>query len=142
MKMISLILLLILSLNSCASANKGKQVQQSSYPTSTWAEDNDMIETRVVKVYVTSKNNMMVKGLCYVETKEDREPCENITLHLVDHENSERLESVTNEVGSFNFTPKDRRPRSIEVKSSRYKLKAGKVIVQAGTVLTIVLVKK
>ncbi|MFT6071355.1 MAG: hypothetical protein ACJAT2_000537 [Bacteriovoracaceae bacterium] len=141
MKPIILILIIALSLTSC-STNKKARNYQHSVPDSSWPEDSDKIETRVVKVYVTSKSNMLIKGMCYIETNDNRDACEDITLHLVDLEGNDRVEAVTDSIGAFTFSPKDRRLRSIEVKSPRYKLKAGKVIVQAGAFLTIILVKK
>jgi len=141
MKALILSFLVILIFTSCSShGEKRTSEYQPQHTTRSLTEDNDMVEVRVIKTYAVSKSSMKIKGLCYVESHSDRQPCEDITLQLMGHDS--KLETMTDEIGSFSFMPLDREPKSIEVASSRYKLKAGKVSAQAGSILTVILIRK
>lgn len=127
---------------SCSSRDYESSSYQADQHSRMIKEDGEMMESRVVKTYIVSKSKMKITGLCYVEADKRREPCENITIHLIDHENEGRLETVTDEIGAFSFLPTNRNLLDIEIVSLKYKLKAGKVLVQAGSQLTIILIKK
>ena len=144
MKALSIYLFIGLSLlASCSSTSNHTEVENSRITTQSSRDtEDDMIETRVVKTDLVPKGKMKIRGLCYIEHNTEREACHNIVIQLVDQKTGEKLETVTDEIGSFSFTPNNRNPKYIEVRSQRFKLKAGKVTVHAGASLSIVIIKK
>ena len=140
----NLIILFILTQTLISCSSYGLSGQQYSVNSNdlTRSESSEMVETRVVKTYMVPRSRMKIEGLCFIETSSSRDTCENITLYLIDNEKKTKIETVTDEIGGFVFNSPDRSPKNIEVFSKKYKLKAGRVAVQAGSTLTIILVKK